>query len=126
MTSFPWIRVDFVTPLEGFTCAFSDCDAVIPATRSDAVSHIKQFHWPTGTRPKLDCPTCKKSLLAASMGRHLLEQHSQNGGAIPVVCKFCQSGHRDMTEYAAHFAECHKQHLNEDDVRVEKRRRINP
>ncbi|KAJ7894793.1 hypothetical protein B0H13DRAFT_834141 [Mycena leptocephala] len=44
MTTFPWIRVDFVTPFEAFPCAFSECDILIPTNRKDAENHIKDFH----------------------------------------------------------------------------------
>ncbi|KAJ7238274.1 hypothetical protein B0H12DRAFT_99201 [Mycena haematopus] len=124
MTTFPWIRVDFVTPVEVFLCAFPDCDKLIPRTRSAATNHIKDCHMPSGPRPRLECPTCKNSMFAASMGRHLLEQHAQNSDDITVICKHCESVYQDMKKYAAHFPECQSQHLGGENTRATKRRRI--
>jgi hypothetical protein len=58
------------------------------------------------------------------MGRHLLQQHGQNDGVIPVICKLCEFGCQDMAVYTDHFAECQRKHTGEETARAAKRCRI--
>ncbi|KAJ7364661.1 hypothetical protein DFH08DRAFT_1017172 [Mycena albidolilacea] len=118
MTTFPWMRVDVVTPSEVFPCAL--CNSIIlDASRAGAEAHIREFH---GQQPTLACPMAeckKKPMLATSMGRHMFNKHGTT-----LVCKLCECRCRDISDYAAHFGECQKKHTGAESARPAKRCRF--
>ncbi|KAJ7759646.1 hypothetical protein B0H16DRAFT_1720431 [Mycena metata] len=127
IATYPWIRVDVITPFETFPCPFPDCDTDIAAARSKAESHIRHEHKPAGNKSKLPCPTCERSLMHNSMGRHIFEQHRPADDAKvpgPLQCKLCDATCADAAAFEGHFGECQGNYTGEERTRAAKRRRI--